>query len=302
MGISTSNESRFLYKIDSNYKLTQIDNYASFEKTPFEEGAFRYCYKGEIRNINNDFCTNCYFPSGKCVVKVFKKKIAKYSSDLSEDFKNSIYANRMAKIFRSTQMGSQCYDLKFVIPFAASLEKYASYNLFFLIPIRDDDSMQKIKKNEWLAIEPYITGKYEKFVSNTNWTNPSIGEAIPAFMHWNWVYSKGEKVVSDVQGVIKNNYYQLTDPAVQSINQEYGSTDLGAYGILVFLAKHKHNDLCKHLPWPSFHTINMLRSYHKVTNKRTSFSFEFKNDPNIKKFYLNIKKSVFHDDDDDFFY
>ena len=30
--------------------------------------------------------------------------------------------------------------------------------------------MKKIKENEWLAIEPYITGKYEKFVSYTNKT------------------------------------------------------------------------------------------------------------------------------------
>ena len=62
---------------------------------------------------------------------------------------------------------------------------------------------KKIKKHEWFAVEPFINGKYEKFVSNTNWENPNLGVSIPAFMHWNWVYSKGEKVVSDVQGVKK---------------------------------------------------------------------------------------------------
>ena len=225
--------------------------------------------------------------------KSFKKKIAKSSSDLSEDFKNSVYAYKVSKKFYNTEIGRKFYQLKFVIPFAASLQKYASFNLFFFIPIRNDDSMKKIKENEWLAIEPYITGYYEKFVSNTNKTKKDIGKAIPAFMHWNWVFTRGEKVVSDVQGVIKNNYYHLTDPAVQSINSEYGLTDLGAYGILVFLAKHKHNEFCEKLPWPNSQTIDMLNAYHIMNNERTTFSFEFKNDPNIRNFYLKIKNEVF---------
>ena len=112
-------------------------------------------------------------------------------------------------------------------------------------------------------------------------------------MHWNWVYSKGEKVVSDVQGVEKNGYYLLTDPAVQSINQEYGSTDLGAYVILVFLAKHQHNQYCQHLPWPNTRIINIINSYHQATYKRTTFSFEFKSDPKIRQMYINIRNSVF---------
>ena len=112
-------------------------------------------------------------------------------------------------------------------------------------------------------------------------------------MHWNWVYSRGEKVVSDIQGVIKDSYYHLTDPAVQSINKEYGLTDLGPYGILVFLAKHKHTQFCKNLPWPINNVINLIRSYHIIGNRRTTFSFEFKNDPKIRPFYLNIKNTVF---------
>lgn len=117
--------------------------------------------------------------------------------------------------------------------------------------------------------------------------------AIPTFMHWNWVYSKGEKVVSDIQGIEKKGYYHLTDPAVLSINQEYGLTDLGPYGILLFLAKHIHTPYCKNLPWPNNQIINLLKSFLRVKKRRTSFSFEFKNHPNIKQFYINIKKTVF---------
>lgn len=219
--------------------------------------------------------------------------MARYTSDLSEDFKNSIYANQVANIFNSSNIGRNFYNLIFVLPFEASLQKYARFNLFFFIPIRNDDSMAKIKENEWLSIEPFLKGKYEKFVSNTNVTDFFIGKAIPTFMHWNWVYSRGEKVVSDIQGIEKDGYYHLTDPAVQSINQEYGTTDLGPYGILVFLAKHRHNEYCKNLPWPNNQIINIINSYHIRGNKRTTFSFEFKSDPRIKSFYMNIKKTVF---------
>jgi hypothetical protein len=101
MGASSSNESRFLYKIDENLILSKIYYYAVFEKTPFSEGACRYCYKGEIKDCNDNTSYNKFFPTGQCVVKVFKKKVAKYTSDLSEDFKNSIYANKVANIFNS---------------------------------------------------------------------------------------------------------------------------------------------------------------------------------------------------------
>ena len=286
MGVSSSNESRYLYKVDQNLKLTATKYYAVFNKTHFSKGAFRYCYKGELKDIRD----NSY---GECVVKVFIKKVAKKSSDLSVDFKNSVYANKVANIFNNSNLGKNFYNLVFVIPWAASLEKYARFNLFFFIPIRDDDSMAKIKQDEWLSIEPFLQGIYRKFVSNTNSTDFFIGKAIPTFMHWNWVYSRGEKVVSDIQGVEKQGYYHLTDPAVQSINQEFGLTDLGPYCILVFLAKHNHNEYCKNLPWPNQKIIDSLNYYRKVSAKRTSFSFEFKNHPNLRQFYINIKNTVF---------
>ena len=205
MGVSASNESRFLYKINENFNYKKMNFYAVFDESPFAKGACRYCYKGQIKNRNGDNITNVFFPSGTCVVKVFQKKIAKKYSDLSEDFKNSIYAYKMANVFKSTNLGQQFYKLIFILPFAASLEKYARFNLFFFIPIRNDDCMAKIKENEWLSIEPFLTGKYEKFVSNTNNSKITIGMVIPTFMHWNWVYSRGEKVVSDIQGIEKKD-------------------------------------------------------------------------------------------------
>ena len=290
MGTNYDNESKYLYKIDENLNTTQLKYYSCFEKTPEKEGAFRFCYFGTIKDQYDEPSSNSYFPDGKCVVKVFKKKVAYHKTDLNEDFKNSIYARKVSKIFNKLY-GNVLSELKFVIPFAASMDKYATFNLFFFIPITNSDAEKKIKKHEWFAVEPFINGNYEKFVSNTNWENPNLGVSIPAFMHWNWVYSKGEKVVSDVQGVKKDEGYILTDPAVQSINSEYGSTDLGPYGILVFLAKHTHNKYCKDLPWPKKDLVELIRSYHQSTSQRTTFSFEFKHSSYINEIYMKIKNS-----------
>ena len=41
---------------------------------------------------------------------------------------------------------------------------------------------------------------------------------------------------------IKNTY--LTDPACQSPDQKFSSTDLGTMGLCKFLLCHKHNDIC----------------------------------------------------------
>ena len=42
----------------------------------------------------------------------------------------------------------------------------------------------------------------------------------------------------------------LTDPAIQSMDHMFGSTDLGIEGILKFLVTHQHTSLCEDLQWP----------------------------------------------------
>ena len=46
---------------------------------------------------------------------------------------------------------------------------------------------------------------------------------------------------------IKNTY--LTDPACQSPDQKFSSTDLGTMGLCKFLLCHKHNDIFAKWKW-----------------------------------------------------
>jgi hypothetical protein len=92
MGSETNNISCYIYKVNKDNKKDNSTNYYSvFDKTPFAQGAFRYCYKGEIMNKNGKYINSEIFPSGKYVVKVFKKKVAHNLSDFEEDFKDIFY-------------------------------------------------------------------------------------------------------------------------------------------------------------------------------------------------------------------
>lgn len=75
MFTKSPNESTNLYKIDEYLNEHETDYYACFEKEPKSEGAFRYCYSGKIKDLNEKNISNDYFPNGNCVVKVFKKKL-----------------------------------------------------------------------------------------------------------------------------------------------------------------------------------------------------------------------------------
>ena len=303
MGSESNNISCYICKINENNDKEVTNYFAVFDKTPFSEGGFRHCYKGEIKDKNNNFSKPNIFPSGKCVVKVFKKKVAHYLSDFKEDFKNTFYSIKVSEIFNSLYRSS-CYELHFNRPYATSLYKHSAFELFGFIPIRDSDSMSKIKEREWLAIEPFLDGKYEKFVSNTClYYKDMLDETIPFFMHWNWVYTKGESIISDIQGIMKSNYYELTDPAVQSIKGEYGQADLGIYGLLAFLVRHKHNQYCKDLPWPKDEDFERLSNEISNLNikkiGKTTFIFNILKEYNVKKekldeIYFYLKDSAFN--------
>ena len=125
-----------------------------------------------------------------------------------------------------------------------------------------------------VAIEPYISGNYIKFSSNTGYENPDFDAFIPAFSHYTWIRSKGTRVVLDAQGVFKDGKYYLTDPACQSLDQKFGNSDLGAMGLCKFLLCHKHNDICRNWTWIPNGFDGMLRAFKATSIKRTSFSFE----------------------------
>ena len=69
-----------------------------------------------------------------------------------------------------------------------------------------------------------------------------------AFSHWTYVYTKHDRLVCDLQGVLEKNVFVMTDPAIHTRSGNYlGPTDQGESGQHNFFKTHKCNPLCKAL-------------------------------------------------------
>ncbi|XP_064356799.1 transient receptor potential cation channel subfamily M member 6-like isoform X1 [Dromaius novaehollandiae] len=109
--------------------------------------------------------------------------------------------------------------------------------------------------NQWLTIEKYMTGEFRKYNNNNgDEISPSslLEELMLAFSHWTYVYTRGELLVLDLQGVGEN----LTDPSVikpedkKSGKMVFGPANLGEDAIRNFIAKHRCNSCCRKLKLP----------------------------------------------------
>lgn len=103
-------------------------------------------------------------------------------------------------------------------------------------------------------VEPLIRF-YRKYTSNSGWIDDAGDDALlvmEAFSHYTYHESDEELLVCDLQGRYRHDKYrqdrcrfELTDPAICSIDRDYGPTDLGEKGIHSFFANHECNCYCK---------------------------------------------------------
>ncbi len=113
---------------------------------------------------------------------------------------------------------------------------------------RSDDSTPKL--GEYVLVEDYLEGDFQKFTSNAGWVKPqsaTTGTLMPTFAHWTWVYTRGQLMVTDLQGVRYDDEYVLTDPCILSFDRNYGATDLAFIGMALFFRKHQCTNICHSL-------------------------------------------------------
>ena len=77
-------------------------------------------------------------------VKVLKRKDAE--EEIIYDFKNIFYSQNVSKIFNSVYKHYKISKLYFISPYLTSLEKHASFNLFFFSPLKVMSKFKKLKK------------------------------------------------------------------------------------------------------------------------------------------------------------
>ncbi|CAE7224830.1 ak1, partial [Symbiodinium pilosum] len=93
---------------------------------------------------------------------------------------------------------------------------------------------------KYMALEPWIPGKYAKYTSNAGHI-AADSDVAQAFSHYTFQKSGGDVLVSDIQGVQTT----LTDPQIHSEDvNRFGRGNLRTKGMDMFFASHVCSDIC----------------------------------------------------------
>ncbi|KAH3825584.1 hypothetical protein DPMN_127464 [Dreissena polymorpha] len=89
-------------------------------------------------------------------------------------------------------------EIEFLKPLLPKMKSLKRFDLLWYIPIWQGERYLKI--NEYVALEPFIEGSYEKFNSNGGYEN-AVHQLMTVFCHWTWYISGHQFMVCDLQGV-----------------------------------------------------------------------------------------------------
>ncbi|KAL4221608.1 hypothetical protein ACF0H5_019865 [Mactra antiquata] len=214
--------------------------WADFDNDYFAKGTYRYAFQGTVHGDGPR-------DGSLCVIKVFKKKFAKYFDKWRPDHAASTKAQQFGEIFTHNVLPSlrnylSTTDIEFVIPLIARMDTLSHFKVLGLFSTQKDTTY--VTPYEFVAIEPYLHGEFEKYNSNGGYED-NMAAVLNAFSHWTWQVSGHRYLVCDLQGVQNGRKYMLTDPCIHSFDGRFGMTDLGVVGMETFLANHECNLICK---------------------------------------------------------
>ena len=242
--------------------------WADFDRDYFAKGTYRYAFRGTVHGDGPR-------DGELCVTKVFKKQYAKYFDKWKPDVAASQKANGFAKLFTREfmrQLGDTVaeYEIEFVIPLIARMDQLSHFKVLGLFSVDHDTAY--VQPSEYVAIEPYLYGSFEKFNSNAGYED-GTSPLLTAFSHWTWHATGHRILVCDLQGVKNGPKYLLTDPCIHSIERKYGMTDLGVVGMEKVMSTHKCNDFCRRLGLK-----NPLEGVRAGKYRQTTYAFAMDDD------------------------
>jgi hypothetical protein len=211
--------------------LMPVEVKISLRRMPFAEGSFREAY---IANVLSGL------PTGKYVLKKYLKdktdEITELFGSLEAHTRKAVQLNALARNF-AQNMASEVPCLEFGSTFHYNKVYYSVLN------------------EEYVTLETFLEGTFEKFINNDGEICLQAGEEeseivlkAEAFVHYTYVRSKKQLMVTDIQGVD----YQLcgpeiassgpTDPKDDSLFFCIGNLSTEATGN--FFANHSCNKFC----------------------------------------------------------
>ena len=214
---------------------------ATFNPHPFAEGSTKQSHEGIY---GDDAPLDKY--GRPAVIKKLKNASNKSRMAIKHDFHNDIETHQLTAKYASiwNQMNANANDpnhktIHVQIPFITQIEIKRNRLMHWF-------GFNSVHSNgEYITVEDYLQGKFEKFNSNTGW-HKCEKSSINAFSHWTYHHSNGQHLVCDLQGVESENdgCYELTDPVIMSKEKKFGVTDLGVIGISNWFYHHKCNEFC----------------------------------------------------------
>ena len=139
MGVNCPNETKCLHKVYYDGTTVIKNFYAEFKPNLYAQGAFRYCFKGKIKNLYGNNISTSDFPSGECVVKVYINR--NYIQEYYIDFYGSLYAHQEALLFN--KIINIPNKLNFILPYAGSVNLLAHFKLLGLFKVSTNDEAKK---------------------------------------------------------------------------------------------------------------------------------------------------------------
>lgn len=256
-----------------------------FDNIPFAQGRFRRAYMGTYTAPPEKY-------GHKCVVKDLKEKYTW----------NPLDWNTTLAIHREAQglaAGFNTYiNIPGLITFTNAEVQQVSGN---------PNPHRRPMVNEYVVVADYIPGQFKKWLNNYGYISPEVSEAkaMPAFAHWSWCHTKGEKMIADLQGVRSVNLmgtmsaYTLTDPVLMSCTVDgghYGCTDTGVEGIAMFFINHQCNELCNNLPKPTAQALGIPQSQIDLVRGQiipnTTYSHEKKLSDDMRKHLVGQFRAI----------
>ena len=212
-----------------------MERQGTFEARYFAEGRFRLAYKGRW--------TAPPHAAGKfCVVKKFKETYTWKPTDWDETVKINERAKELASEFND----------------AVSTNKPITFTDVHVMKVTGRSDLHSAPRpNEYVTCEDFIPGTFNKWCNNYGYISTESATQ-PAFMHWSWYHTDGEEMIADLQGVRNPDSFTLTDPAIISLSESYGATDVGVEGMAMFFLHHKCSSYCRDLPAPT------LAHFHRI--------------------------------------
>ncbi|KAF2109414.1 hypothetical protein BDV96DRAFT_502565 [Lophiotrema nucula] len=206
---------------DDNFKMSVTVFTIRKRSTPFAQGAFRVAFYARTRNSTTRY-----------VVKSFKRK-GKKLAHLTEE------------------MRCQALCKAFALEFNAFSGEVPSIDFLVTTCLEDKAKTATTSGHNCLSLEPFIEGTYVKYNGNRGYVNSDIpndpfNQAAQAFSHFTFERSKGQLLVSDLQG----SGSVFTDPIIHTLDHKrfmLSDGNLGEDGFKFFFATHVCNDICRRL-------------------------------------------------------